>query len=131
MTCNDIFDKINNWFIYLKNLPRVGPIPDTTCRSIEHRYIPEAGEVFDEEKNEEEFYDLEQAERMEKAVCKLPKEYKKIIVYRFVKFRYLSDRALAKKFKLRKHEFQKKVSLSLELLKRLLNDDGKSTIKHR
>ena len=119
---NHLDDLINNWYLYLKDLPRVGPIPDSTCRSIEHRYIPEAGEVFDEEKNEQEYYDVEQAEKFEKLVCKLPEEYKKIIVYRFVKFRYLPDTALAKKFRLRKHEFQRKVFLARELLRKLIYD---------
>ncbi len=119
---NELDDLINNWYLYLKDLPRVGPIPDSTCRSIEHRYIPEAGEVFDEEKNEQEYYDVEQAEKFEKLVCKLPEEYKKIIVHRYVKYRYLSDRALAKKLKFRKYEFQKKIFLARELLRKLSYD---------
>ena len=46
----NIEDSLQNWYIYLKSLPDGGPHIDTTCRSIEHKYTPEAGEVFDEEK---------------------------------------------------------------------------------
>ena len=51
----NIEDSLQNWYIYLKSLPDGGPHIDTTCRSIEHKYTPEAGEVFDEEKKKQSF----------------------------------------------------------------------------
>tara|TARA_R100000773_G_C4220176_1_gene118803 strand:- start:2008 stop:2370 length:363 start_codon:yes stop_codon:yes gene_type:complete len=117
----NIEDELQNWFLYLKNLPKPGPHPDSTCRSIEHRYEPEAGETFEEEPKEQEFYDIQQAERMEELVCKLPEKFKKIIVFRYVKFRWLADYHLAKKLKVSKYEFKRDLFVAKQMLKRLLD----------
>ena len=117
----NIDDALQNWYLYLKSLPNGGPHIDTTCRSIEHRYMPEAGEVFDEEKKEEEFFDVEQAERVEELVCQLPEKLKKIIVYRYVKCRQLSKSQLAARLKLGKYEFEQGLFLAKSIISRGLD----------
>ena len=114
----NIEDALHNWYLYLKSLPDGGPHVDTTCRSIEHKYTPEAGEGFDEETKETEFFDIEQAERMEELVCKLPKELKKIIVYRYVKCRQLSKSQLAGRLKMGKYAFEQGLFLAKSILKK-------------
>lgn len=118
----NIEDSLQNWYLYLKSLPEGGPHIDTTCRSIEHKYIPEAGEVFDEEKKEAEFFDISEAERVEELVCQLPEKLKKIIVYRYVKCRQLSKLQLASKLKQGKYEFEKNLFLAKSIIKRGLDD---------
>jgi len=117
----NIEEELQNWFLYLKNLPKPGPQPDSTCRSIEHRYQPEAGETFEEEPKEQEFYDIKQAERMEELVCRLPKKFKEIIVFRYVKFRGMADNQLAKKLKISKYEYKRDLFVAKQMLKRLLD----------
>jgi len=114
----NIEDALQNWYLYLKSLPHGGPQIDTSCRSIEHRYIPEAGEVFDEEKKETEYYDIRSAERMEELVCKLPEKLKKIIILRYVKCRQLSKEQIAKKLKMDKNTFNNKLFTAKQQLSR-------------
>ncbi len=123
----NVEDALQNWYSYLKSLPEGGPHVDTTCRSIEHKYVPEAGEVFDEEKKEPEFFNTQQAERVEGLVCQLPEKLKKIIVYRYVKCRQLSKSQLAARLKLGKYEFEQGLFLAKSIIARGL-DDGRSKI---
>jgi DNA-directed RNA polymerase specialized sigma24 family protein len=118
----NIEDSLQNWYLYLKSLPEGGPHIDTTCRSIEHKYLPEAGEVFDEEKKETEFFDGREAERVEELVCQLPEKLKKIIVYRYVKCRQLSKSQLASKLKQGKYEFEQNLFLAKSIIQRGLDD---------
>lgn len=118
----NVEDALQNWYSYLKSLPDGAPHVDTTCRSIEHKYVPEAGEVFDEEKKETEFFDTQQAERVEKLVCQLPEKFKKIIVYRYVKCRQLSKSQLAARLKMGKYEFEQCLFLAKSIISRGLDE---------
>ena len=118
----NVDDYLHNWVLYLRSLPIAGPVPDSTCRSIEHRFIPEAGEVFEEEKKEEVYFDKEQGELIEKIVCDLPQKYKTIVVSLYIKYPYLSKSQIAKKLKMDKYNFDKTLYLAKQLIKKGINN---------
>lgn len=111
-----IDDILYNWVLYLNTLPKAGPLPDTTCRSIEHRYIAESGEVYEEEKESKPFVNLEQGEKVEKIICTLPINLKNIIVIMYVKCPQLSKEQIAKKLKMDKYKFDRNLYIAKQMI---------------
>ena len=102
---------LRNWALYLHTLEPVSPQPDSHCRSIEHRYIPEAGEVFSEEEKKP-FIDIKQGEKVEAIVCKLNTRFKEILKARYVTYAHLSKERLAKKLRIDKFQFEADLSIA-------------------
>jgi hypothetical protein len=110
---------LRNWALYLQTLEPVSPQPDSHCRSIEHRYIPEAGEVFTEE-NKKPFIDIQQGEKVEAIVCKLNSRFKEILKARYVTHPHLSKEKLARKLKMDKFQFEADLSIAKNYIKKEL-----------
>ena len=102
---------LRNWALYLQTLEPVSPQPDSHCRSIEHRYIPEAGEVFSEEEKKP-FIDVKQGEKVEAIVCNLNTRFKEILKARYVTYPHLSKERLAKKLRIDKFQFEADLSIA-------------------
>lgn len=115
-------DRLKNWAMYLKKLPAPEPLPDEHCRSIEHKFLAESGEVW-EEHQEKVFVDFKDGERVESIVTQLNNDLKKVIKARFILFPHLHAKEVAQKIKMSEQQFEtllaiarQKILLKLEPL---------------
>lgn len=110
-------DRLVNWAFAMTGY--VGPeIPDT-CASAERHYVPEAGDVWDDE--DAPFKpDLLDAELVEKEVCNLRDELRMVVKAKYISYPYESDyycshrvRMSPKKFKERLDEAHRRLEKRL------------------
>lgn len=66
----DLRKRLRNWGEWLNHDANIGPAPDR-CRSLESRYIPEAGDVWEEAPKLHVVPDVTDAEHIEKLISTL------------------------------------------------------------
>lgn len=115
-----IHERLQNWAWTVQWGPPPGPRPDNHARSIEHQYMPELGDVY-QDKQPRILPDFHDGEKVEQAVSRLPSSLRRVLKARYIQWPYLLPSVVAQRARIDKHRFEADLVLAKQKLKEALD----------
>jgi hypothetical protein len=110
-------DELVNWAKWSKMTDDGRPEIKNHCGSVEHKYLAEAGEVYNDDPKFIE-PDILAAEKLEKLICALEKKDQKILKIKYITHWDQTNLSVAKKLKISEEDLKLKLFLIKSILRR-------------